>query len=236
MQTYISSDRGQSQNSSLKNSYNSYTRSWHSSKLNSFKFLVQVKLVQVFTRSWARKVALVHTRSWESRSWRKYAVLLCVVELFIHIKLHSQNVVLSAAFNQITKFWLSPIIFYSSGCPKMVDPTPMKVNWTQFLELQFDREELEGAGEHNFRGDTGGIKCTYHTLECSLKTSVVKIPKRKFFGIESLVQSCWHLWLWRWVKKSQFITYPTVSGVQNTWRHLEPLPYELVQVKWFPLW
>ena len=95
---------GEVTKSDLKNTYNSYTRSWHSSKLNSSKFLVQVKLVQVFTRSWARKVALVHTRSWESRSWRKYAVLLCVVELFIHIKLHSQNVVLSAAFNQIQNF------------------------------------------------------------------------------------------------------------------------------------
>jgi len=163
------------------------------------------------------------------------AVLLCVVELFIHIKLHSQNVVLSAAFNQITKFWLSPIIFHSSGCPKMVDPTPMKVNWTQFLVLQFDREEL-GSRKAQFSGRHWWNKM--HVSYTSVLSRQVwsKSPKESFFGIESLVQSCWHLWLWWWVKKSQFITYPTVSGVQKTWRHLEPLPYERVQVKWFPLW
>ena len=60
-----------------------------------------------------------------------------------------------------------------------VDPTPPRKK--HFLVLQFDRGELGRVGKHNFQGDTGGIKCTYHTLECSLKTSVVKIPKRKFF-------------------------------------------------------
>ena len=56
----------------------------------------------------------------------------------------------------------------------------MKVNWTQFLELQFDREELEGAGEHNFRGSTGGIKCTYHTLVFS-QDKCGQNPQKKVF-------------------------------------------------------
>ena len=134
-----------------------------------------------------------------------------------------------------TKFWLSPIIFYSSGCPKMVDPTPMKVNWTQFLVLQFDREEL-GSRKAQFSGRHWWNKM--HVSYTSVLSRQVwsKSPKESFFGIESLVQSCWHLWLWWWVKKSQFITYPTVSGEQHTWQNLEPLPYELVQVMWFPLW
>ena len=99
---------GEVTKSGLKNTYNSYTRSWHSSKLNSSKFLVQVKLVQVITRSWAREgdqhlaFILVH----ENLSFMKEVWLqcFCVVELFILIKLHSQNIVLSAAFNQIQNF------------------------------------------------------------------------------------------------------------------------------------
>ena len=74
-----------------------------------------------------------------------------------------------------------------------------------------------------------------YTRVFSLKTSVwSKSPKESFFGIQSLVQSRWHLWLWWWVKKSQFITYPTDSGIQNkTW--LCPNSH-LMQPSTCPLW
>ena len=113
-------------NSSLKSSYNSYTRSWHWFKLNSFKFLVQVKLVQVLLVHERGRCALVHTRSWESRSWKSMQPCLCVVELFIHIKFHSQNIVLSRSIQSNTKFWLNPIIFYSCGCPRKGGSHPPK--------------------------------------------------------------------------------------------------------------
>ena len=83
-----------------------------------------------------------------------------------------------------TKFWLNPIFFYSSDAHKRWIPNPPKKgNWTQLLELQFDKEESrERVGKHNFLGDTGGIKCTYYTLECSLSRQVCgQNPQKKVF-------------------------------------------------------
>ena len=181
MQTYSSSEEGETQKAACgEYSNNSYTRSWHSFKLNSFKFLVQVKLVQAFSRSWARKATPVHTRSWESRSWMRYAVLVCRGIVYSYKTPFTKHCFISSIRSH-TKFWLDPIIFYSSGCPKKGEShLPRKKIEIDSLELQLKRRRGE-AGKHNLLGEIGGIKCTYHILECFLKTSVVKIPKESCF-------------------------------------------------------
>ena len=181
MQTYSSSEEGETQKAACgEYSNNSYTRSWHSFKLNSFKFLVQVKLVQAFSRSWARKATPVHTRSWESRSWMRYAALVCRGIVYSYKTPFTKHCFISSIRSH-TKFWLDPIIFYSSGCPKKGEShLPGKKIEIDSLELQLKRRRGE-AGKHNLLGEIGGIKCTYHILECFLKTSVVKIPKESSF-------------------------------------------------------
>ena len=127
----------------------------------------------------------LHTRPWESlvHEGSMIAVLLCCGIVYSYQTPFTKHRSISGIQSN-TKFWLNPIFFYSSDAHKRWIPIPPKKgNWTQLLELQFDKEESrERIGKHNFLGDTGGIKCTYHTLECSLSRQVCgQNPQKKVF-------------------------------------------------------
>jgi len=110
----------------------------------------------------------------------RYAVLVCRGIVYSYKTPFTKHCFISSIRSH-TKFWLDPIIFYSSGCPKKGESRlPGKKIEIDSLELQLKRRRGE-AGKHNLLGEIGGIKCTYHILECFLKTSVVKIPKESCF-------------------------------------------------------